>query len=259
MTGTQTHFSDRELATVLAALRYWQQDLDAQEPNDEESGPISPHFDEHEPLSSKEVDELCQRLNTGATDPGHGPYIDLCRRVVVLASNWADGTQPAHVAVRVFRDLGQQARLLLDTVQPPVHDNRYVLYDFDADELVSQRVYDCYDDAADEAELLNDVLIVRVPIANRRCGDGNRESISDETCDCEQNVPGTFCSGIPGILARIENGRVVPGTIVERCDACERYESDEAALQKLIELGIAAPRTPADALGQEWTGKESND
>jgi hypothetical protein len=73
---------------------------------------------------------------------------------------------------------------------------------------------------------------------------------TDEVCDCEKNLPGTFCSGIPGILARVENGRVVPGTKVERCDACERYPSDEAALQKLIELGIA----PADAT----TGESSN-
>ena len=36
--------SARELATVLAALRHWQQDLAASE---EEDGPISPdHFDE---------------------------------------------------------------------------------------------------------------------------------------------------------------------------------------------------------------------
>jgi hypothetical protein len=83
--------------------------------------------------------------------------------------------------------------------------------------------------------------------------DGNLPGMpeeTDEVCDCEKNLPGTFCSGIPGILARVEKGRVVPGTKVERCDACERYESDEAALQKLIELGIA----PADAT----TGESSN-
>ena len=52
--------SDRELATVLAALRYWQQDL-----TENDDGPIdSEHFaDGIEPLSVDEIDELCQRLN----------------------------------------------------------------------------------------------------------------------------------------------------------------------------------------------------
>ena len=48
-----------------------------------------------------------------------------------------------------------------------------------------------------------------------------------------------FYSGVLGIIARVENGRLVPGAKVERCDGCERYESDEAAHQKLIELGMA--------------------
>jgi hypothetical protein len=56
-------------------------------------------------------------------------------------------------------------------------------------------------------------------------------------CECEQ--PGYFRSGVPGILARVENGRVVEGTEVERCDSCSRYPSDKAAFEKLVELGIA--------------------
>ena len=62
------HFTERELATVLAALRYWQQDLAE---NDDE-GPISPeHFtDRVTPLSVEEIDALCERLNySGATLP----------------------------------------------------------------------------------------------------------------------------------------------------------------------------------------------
>ena len=55
--------SNRELATILAALRYWQQDL----ANDEGEGPISPdHFDDQiTPLTAEEIDELCERLNCG--------------------------------------------------------------------------------------------------------------------------------------------------------------------------------------------------
>jgi hypothetical protein len=51
----------RELTTILAALRYWQQDLAA----NEEEGPISSeHFDGAiSPLSVEEIDGLCERLN----------------------------------------------------------------------------------------------------------------------------------------------------------------------------------------------------
>jgi len=50
----------RELATVLAALRYWQQDLEASD-----APPISEEFfADCEPLTSEEIDELCERLNS---------------------------------------------------------------------------------------------------------------------------------------------------------------------------------------------------
>lgn len=58
----------------------------------------------------------------------------------------------------------------------------------------------------------------------------------DDVCECE--LPGFFYSGVPGIIARMENGRLTPGAKVERCDTCQRYESDEAVRQKLIELGM---------------------
>ena len=56
-------------------------------------------------------------------------------------------------------------------------------------------------------------------------------------CECEE--PGYFCSGVPGILAHVENGGLPEGAEVERCDLCDRYASDEAARAKLRELGIA--------------------
>ena len=63
-------------------------------------------------------------------------------------------------------------------------------------------------------------------------------------CDCE--LPGLFRTGVPGILARVENGRLVPGAKVERCDLCQRYPSDEAALARLQELGIPVPPEEAE-------------
>jgi hypothetical protein len=55
--------SDRELATVLAALRYWQEDL----AKNGDEGPIAvEHFDEaNTPLTVEEIDDLCERLNCG--------------------------------------------------------------------------------------------------------------------------------------------------------------------------------------------------
>jgi len=55
--------SDRELATVLAALRYFQQDLAT---NDDP--PISEHFEEVTPLTPDEIDDLCEKINR--TEPG---------------------------------------------------------------------------------------------------------------------------------------------------------------------------------------------
>lgn len=55
-----TGLTQRELATILAALRYWQHDL-----AENEDGPISPeHFgDSTTPLTVEEIDTLCERLN----------------------------------------------------------------------------------------------------------------------------------------------------------------------------------------------------
>ncbi len=59
-------------------------------------------------------------------------------------------------------------------------------------------------------------------------------------CECEK--PGFFCSGVPGILAHMENGRLAEGAQVNRCDLCQRYPSDEAAFEKLRELGRVPPK-----------------
>lgn len=50
----------RELATILAALRYWQRAL-------EPAGipPTHAHFQEHDAMTCEQIDELCERLNCG--------------------------------------------------------------------------------------------------------------------------------------------------------------------------------------------------
>ncbi len=115
----------RELATVLAALRHWQATVLASDPA---ATSQFEHFGDTTPLTTQEVDDLCERLNLG----------------------------------------------------PEEDDGR---------------------------------------------------------CDCER--PGFYSCCVPGVLAHLQNGRLAPGAQVERCDFCKRIPTDEAALKKLVELGIA--------------------
>ena len=107
---------------------------------------------------------------------------------------------------------------------------RYILYDHDTEDLATTTVYTSYEEAADDASQLDNVIVLALALETDK-----------PVCECEQ--PGYFCSGVPGILARVENGRLVEGAKVERCDLCQRYPSDKAAFEKLVELGIASRET----------------
>lgn len=53
-------FSSRELATVLAALRWWQQTVKTEKV----ARHMHPdHFADQKPLSAKQIDALCERIN----------------------------------------------------------------------------------------------------------------------------------------------------------------------------------------------------
>ena len=52
------NLSDREMATVLAALRYWQDEMGCHG-----RAAYPEHFEETEPLTAPEIDALCERLN----------------------------------------------------------------------------------------------------------------------------------------------------------------------------------------------------
>lgn len=58
--------TDRELATVLAALRNFQEDIGHYTDPDgwNVRNAFPEHFAEHEPLDHPEIDDLCERLNT---------------------------------------------------------------------------------------------------------------------------------------------------------------------------------------------------
>jgi hypothetical protein len=156
----------RELATVLAALRLWQarreNSLSAVTPAAGQMAALEAiHHCEEElkPLRTREIDQLCERLNTNE------PLEDialLCRDMAAL---------------------GERCHSVLE---------RLVNYGW-----VEPSVF----------------------------------------CECE--LPSYFCSGVPGILAHFANGRLAPGAAVERCDLCQRFASDKAALAKLQELGLA--------------------
>jgi hypothetical protein len=94
----------------------------------------------------------------------------------------------------------------------------------------------------DHENLLNGLINLTDEIADQAHDNYGVDCLIDEKdgpCDCQQ--PGYFCSGVPGIIARIENGRLAKGAKVERCDLCQRYPSDEAALERLRELGYVDP------------------
>jgi len=55
----------RELATVLAALRLWQECREAEAHPAIVDSRFADHFREHSPLAIDEIDALCERLNGG--------------------------------------------------------------------------------------------------------------------------------------------------------------------------------------------------
>ena len=58
----QVNLTAREIAQLLAALRNWQTDALNEDLGDAFAG----HFEQHEPLSDDEIEDLCERLNFAA-------------------------------------------------------------------------------------------------------------------------------------------------------------------------------------------------
>jgi len=141
--------TNRQLATVLAALRYWQRTTTHQQRSDR-------NFDEHpvatdggtfEPLTDDQIDTLCECLHA----------------------------------------LSQFAR--------------YVLYDFDAHELATTVVYSSYDNAKEDADQFDQVLIVKVSLEAADVEKRGEDQLSD--------LPA--CPPILARLTGIVSWREVPG------------------------------------------------
>jgi len=68
----------KRLATILAALRHWQRTMSMNEGGSfNDAIPGMCHFLEHDPLDEKEIDQLCEDLNT---DPGTVAVAVISRR-----------------------------------------------------------------------------------------------------------------------------------------------------------------------------------
>jgi hypothetical protein len=74
----EPRLSERELATVLAALRHWQQAVP-----EKDAHAYSPlHFASVQPLSRSEIDTLCERLNSGDAIDHFRDAIDQIRSIL---------------------------------------------------------------------------------------------------------------------------------------------------------------------------------
>jgi len=58
----QLELTEREIAQLLAALRNWQTDS----LNEDLVEAFAGHFEDSEPLTDEEIDDLCERLNFAA-------------------------------------------------------------------------------------------------------------------------------------------------------------------------------------------------
>ena len=68
MATTRPHNQHRATATILAALRYWQEDYltnAADKDGHIDLIDVSGHFDNDDPLTSNAIDVLCEHLNNG--------------------------------------------------------------------------------------------------------------------------------------------------------------------------------------------------
>lgn len=94
--------NDRELATVLAALRYWQNDLD--DPSLTEG--FTDHFASVSRLDTSEIDLLCERINSDTACEADDRGID----------DDADATSdaPPHNPIPILVDALEQANTQLE-------------------------------------------------------------------------------------------------------------------------------------------------
>jgi len=105
-------------------------------------------------------------VEAGPAAPGDSDFIAMCRRVSETAENWADCSDMKE-ALTVFRELGRDCRAILERGPASPESRRYILYDLDADELGSTTIYDDYREAVDDADQVNDVIVLPISLTPR--------------------------------------------------------------------------------------------
>lgn len=187
-------FHDRQRATLLAALRFWQ--CRGPVTTSRHASPLSPDdwaalhdiatdCGQFAPLKVNDIDRLCDRIQQVDKSCWTVAAARFFQHAADRLRRWT-----TFVSVRRARVWLRKQRDKLDT--PSGDDLTHTL--------------------AGQAE-------------------------SDARCD-ECQLPSFFCSGVPGIVAHVESGRLSSDAKVERSDTCRRYPSDLAALAKLRELGF---------------------
>jgi len=116
-------------------------------------------------LSSPEEEQ-----EPGSRAAGNGPValdesylVAMIERVAETADNWADCSDMKE-ALAVFKELGQDCRALLKQVRErPEEPHRYILYHLDTDSLLSTTIYHDYAEAVEDADQVDDVVVVPFP------------------------------------------------------------------------------------------------
>lgn len=97
MTQLTPQLTTRELATVLAALRHWQRYLDTSARKFVRAE--YEHFTDEAPLTPRQIDDLCERLNTrvcGSSREGTGDLPYVCQLPPGHTGSHVDTSHPLH-------------------------------------------------------------------------------------------------------------------------------------------------------------------
>lgn len=109
----------RELATILAALRYWQQELETSKTPVEHAYNLMDHFDEEKgitPLDPVEIDELCEHINCNHMEETPAKYNILAildGEEYELHGPFATELEQAEKAVELSKVINRKKDLLL--------------------------------------------------------------------------------------------------------------------------------------------------
>jgi hypothetical protein len=181
-------------------------------------------------LAIGRVRQLLAESTSPSTERGVTPtarrLAAMCRQVAETAENWVDCSDLREVAA-VFRELGLDCRRLLS--QTPAADEvpRYVLYDFDMDDLATTHVYESYNEAADDASQLDNVIVAPL-VFEQQVAAAVAPAIAEGDPYCLRIDGPTFRTQRE-LLARLEG-------LASQASPYQPAPGDREALEGLVEL-----------------------